>query len=491
MRQEIYERILTFGEYFSHMIEATKKRFGQYIGTLAVGLGLLIGWTMIVLLLLAAISAASVPGILQDPSLVVKMTTQELTALLMKALPAFFFVYFVMLAGYALFSNIFFTMFYLISDSYVAGKKRRFGEMLRYSFRRAFPLLGTEVLYFLFLAGIWVVFSIVIGVLFSAMFLSNLELFQTFEDPAVLSKLWQLWVAAVLWLVMTVFTIYLSVRYSLSVFGRMKYQFSAIKSLKYSRILTKSKVAKIFGNVLLIGVLASLPSVLISFGTNHIVDAKDVFAIGLIAMLFSLFGYLFTSIFQSILFINFDAVRGPSALGTLEGPVHNLKEVYFGEEGERDMPFAEQRSTVSNQSTSDAIVWPVAISEQTAQEENMPDMLVSSETDETKPTQEGEINEPLAVDDAANEEERATDKVVPAGEEAAEEYVELPEEEDMAQESEREIIVSDETEVETNLILEELTKMQEIDAHQKSHRSDPEGDANKNAGDLEQKNENN
>ena len=139
---------------------------------------------------------------------------------------------------------------------------------------------------------------------------------------------------------MIVFIVYLMIRYSFSILGRAKYKFSAYQSMKYSRILTRGKVAKIFGNLLLIALLTGLPIVLIILGTGHVLDASAIMGLASLTMLLSIFLSLFTSTFQSILFINFDAVRGSSAINMLDQPVHNLKDSCFYDNTGVQAPFA-------------------------------------------------------------------------------------------------------------------------------------------------------
>ncbi len=340
MRREMYERILTFGEYFSHMIESVKKRFGQYMGMLGISVGLIFGWSMIFGLLVVLIVGLSLPGIFQDPTMAYGMTNQQMAAFVMKFLPMLFLVYVFALAGALYISNVSVAMCYLITDSYVADTKRPFGEMLKYAFRRALPMLGTEFLYFLLMGGIWMVFSTVVALLFGVMFIANATQLQTFDDASVLLGMWQIWVALVLWIAMLVFTIYLMIRYSFSILGRAKYKFSAYQSMKYSRILTRGKVAKIFGNLLLIALLTGLPIVLITLGTGHVLDASAITGLALLTMLLSIFLSLFTSTFQSVLFINFDAVRGSSVISMLDKPVHNLKDSSFYDDTGVQGPFA-------------------------------------------------------------------------------------------------------------------------------------------------------
>lgn len=198
MRREMYERILTFGEYFSHMIESVKKRFGQYMGMLGISVGLIFGWSMIFGLLVVLIVGLSLPGIFQDPTMAYGMTNQQMAAFVMKFLPMLFLVYVFALAGALYISNVSVAMCYLITDSYVADTKRPFGEMLKYAFRRALPMLGTEFLYFLLMGGIWMVFSTVVALLFGVMFIANATQLQTFDDASVLLGMWQIWVALVL-----------------------------------------------------------------------------------------------------------------------------------------------------------------------------------------------------------------------------------------------------------------------------------------------------
>lgn len=360
MRQEIYERILTFGEYFSHMIESVKKRFGQYMGTLGISVALMLGLSIVWGLLVLLIVGLSLPGILQNSTVTYDMTNQQIIAFIMKALPIFLLLYVFMLAGALYISNVSVAMCYLITDSYVVDKKRPFGEMLKYAFRRALPMLGTEFLYSLLVGGISMVFSTVVGLLFGMMLITNATQLQTFEDVSVLLGMWQIWVAFVLWTAMIVFIVYLMIRYSFSILGRAKYKFSAYQSMKYSRILTRGKVAKIFGNLLLIALLTGLPIVLITLGTGHVLDASAIMGLASLTMLLSIFLSLFTSTFQSILFINFDAVRGSSAINMLDQPVHNLKDSCFYDNTGVQAPFAPNSGGGAVMQTAPAPVAPAA-----------------------------------------------------------------------------------------------------------------------------------
>jgi ABC-type spermidine/putrescine transport system permease subunit I len=64
--------------------------------------------------------------------------------------------------------------------------------------------------------------------------------------------------------------IYISIIYSMSIFGRVKYKLSAIDSLKYSRMLTKGKRGKILGNVLLMALISVVLLLLLAFGLIYL-----------------------------------------------------------------------------------------------------------------------------------------------------------------------------------------------------------------------------
>ncbi len=319
---------------------------------------------------------------------------------------------------------------------------------------------------------------IVIGLLFSAMLASNLTQFQAFDDPAVLLGMWQMWVVFVLWLAMIAFTIYILIRYSFSVLGRAKYQFSAVQSLKYSRMLTRTKVAKIFGNMLLISLLANLPIILMSLGTRHLIDVGAVLGLMSITTLFSFVVYIFTASFQSIMYINFDAVRGADVISKLSGAVHNLKDVYFPHNGAQNVGYADAAAPQA------PVAVPVFADETQRPSEDVADVSITPHegydaqnfvggTDaagqvlEAQPEEEIVID-PEAIDGYADADEIATNPAFTAP-------VTTTEEQNLAAQdggdSEEMSRVSDRSEMETDSVLKELSKMQEIDTG-----NDPQSD---------------
>lgn len=148
MRREMYERILTFGEYFSHMIESVKKRFGQYMGMLGISVGLIFGWSMIFGLLVVLIVGLSLPGIFQDPTMAYGMTNQQMAAFVMKFLPMLFLVYVFALAGALYISNVSVAMCYLITDSYVADTKKTFWRNVEICLPQGIADVGYGILIF-------------------------------------------------------------------------------------------------------------------------------------------------------------------------------------------------------------------------------------------------------------------------------------------------------------------------------------------------------
>lgn len=128
--------------------------------------------------------------------------------------------------------------------------------------------------------------------------------------------------------------------YSMGQLARVKYKFSAISSLRYSRMLTKSKRGKIFGNLLLIGIFYGILVFLLSMISENISNVYIPllsFVVIILVDLVSGFASYMLYIFAAFIFINFDKLKGESIRSTFNTNGIDIKEKYFPDSMKHDV----------------------------------------------------------------------------------------------------------------------------------------------------------
>lgn len=335
MRKEISERILYFKEYCSLMLKTTKERFWQMFGTMLLFALFMIIVTAGFMLLCGVLIARYLPySYLSNIHAWQYIDPQTVLSQLMPVIPAIIgigLIWIVVIMFFACAQN---AMIYLIADSVACNIKRNFAGMLSFAFQRAFPSLGTAVLLALISIGIFIVFGIAFSIVLTAMGFSTYmmyavdfgSLFQS-GNMIVLTTVFIL-----LGVIMLFVSVYIAIMYSMAQLARVKYKFSAVASLKYSRMLTKGKRGKIFGNLFFISIfyailvfLLSLVSENITYVNIALIPFMTIILVNLISAFASFMLYIFTS----FIFINFDSVKRENILNTFTSKVEFIKDKYF------------------------------------------------------------------------------------------------------------------------------------------------------------------
>ncbi|NMC56649.1 MAG: hypothetical protein GYA50_05460, partial [Eubacteriaceae bacterium] len=253
---------------------------------------------------------------------------------------------FMLLAAFA--SSFEMAMIFVLTDSSVSGEKRSFGKMLAFSFKRAFPVMGTTVLLSLIYLAVFAVFLIAAAAIAVSMGI-DFSSIMYYED---ISSQMQLGIYViilfVLYLIMLAFVILISIIYSMSIFARVKYKFCGAASLKYARLLTKGKRGKIFGNMLLIALIDIVIAGLLSYAANTASDFDIPFIPFLIQIVITFIGML-VSVFWAVMFINFDNVKGPDIISSRFAKAINIKDAYFQSETvSQDYTYNQNNSQQNN-----------------------------------------------------------------------------------------------------------------------------------------------
>jgi hypothetical protein len=356
MEKNINERILTFKEYCLLMLRTAKERFWQTFGAMLLFALFMILATVGIILIGGIIIAQYLPyPYLSNIYAWQYIDSQAIISQIAPAIPAMIGIGIILIVVIMFFACAQNAMIYLIADSVACKVKRDFGSILSFAFKRAFPSMGTAVLLSLIAIGIFIIFGILLSVIFVSMGFSSYMLY-TFD----INSLWQLSnmstltiIFVILSLIMLGISIYISIMYSMAQLARVKYKFSAVASLRYSRRLTKGKRGKIFGNLLLIGifygilvwVLSIIPDNISNFSIPLIIPFIVVILIALIRSFASYMLYIFTS----FIFINFDKFKGKNIFDTFASKVVNVKDIHFTNYMQQDE--MEQRSINETSST--------------------------------------------------------------------------------------------------------------------------------------------
>lgn len=314
---DINNSILSFGDYFLLTLKTSKKKFLQLFIVTFIYMAAII---IIILLCFIPIGLAIshyMPTDLFQNSYAMQsyLTSDTYIYQILALLPIIFIAYIVFVFFNMLFLCIELSAIYIITDSFINNRKRNFGSILAFAFKRAFPTLGTYALLMIIMIGISIAYSALIFVI---------SQFNSSGFGYGYGSFWQV----ILYIITLCAMIYISIIYSMSIFARVKYKLSAIDSLRYSRVITKGKRGKILGNILLMALISVVILILLAFAFVYLFyyhGVVSVIIIYLIAMLIQ----MILNVFWAIMFINFDNVKGKDIINTEFPSVVNIKDTYF------------------------------------------------------------------------------------------------------------------------------------------------------------------
>lgn len=343
---DINNTILPFGEYFLLTLRTGGKKFLPLFLTFVISFLAIIILFIICLIPIGLALVNYIPSdILQNTyALEYYIYTGEFFYTLAPALPLIAISFVLMgffTAVIQCFQN---AMVYTITDSSIRDYKNSFGKMFAFAIKRTFPVLGTTILLSLIYIGIYIVFAIAVTAIAMSIGI-DISSFMYYED---ISSQMQLGIFSiicfVLLLIMLFFMILLGLIYSMSIFSRVKYKFSGISSLRYSRLLTKGKRGKIFGNMLLFGLIYMVIAGLLSYASSVATDYGISFLPFLIQAIIALIGVL-ASVFWAVMFINFDNVKGGDIISGKFADTVNIKDAYFQSDADAQNHTYNQNNT--------------------------------------------------------------------------------------------------------------------------------------------------
>ena len=311
---DIFERILPFRDYFSLMLKAGKSRFWQLLGTMLLLFAISIVLMIICMIPIGIILAGTIPmDLLYDNYAMANyFYSDEFMYQILTAIPAMLISMAIFILAALLISSVQYSMVYLITDSYINGEKRSFGQMFSYSIKRAFPVTGTSVLLTLMGIGIAAVFCAVFFGICSAM---GVDVYSAmyYQDLSVLDNGAFLGVMILMYLLLLAVCMFIGIIYSFSVTARVKYKLSAIETLRYSRRITKGKRVKLLGNYLLMGLIFVGIIIVLSIIFAPAVQNNNTFVTLILDIISAVIG-IFVSVFWTVIFINFDKATGQAIL---------------------------------------------------------------------------------------------------------------------------------------------------------------------------------
>ncbi len=343
---DINNTILPFGEYFLLTLRTSGKKFLPLFLTFVISFFAIIILFIICLIPIGLALVNYIPSdILQNAyALEYYIYTGEFFYALAPALPLIA-ISFVLMGFFTTVIQCFQSaMVYTITDSSIRDYKNSFGKMFAFAIKRTFPALGTTILLSLIYIGIYIVFAIAVTAIAMSIGI-DISSFMYYED---ISSQMQLGIFSiicfVLLLIMLVFMILLGLIYSMSIYSRVKYKFSGISSLRYSRLLTKGKRGKIFGNMLLFGLIYMVIAGLLSYASSVATDYGIPFLPFLIQAIIALIGVL-VSVFWAVMFINFDNVKGGDIISGKFANTVNIKDAYFQSDADAQNHTYNQNNT--------------------------------------------------------------------------------------------------------------------------------------------------
>lgn len=327
---DINNSILSFGDYFLLTIKTGGKKVLPLLLTLVISFVTMMVVFFICMIPVVLALANNLPfDILQDlNALEYYIYSGEIFYELIPVLPALA-VSFILMGFFSSIIQCFqIAMIYTITDSSVCDEKRSFGKMFSYALKRTFPILGTDIVLSLIYSAISTVFIIAAIAIAVAMGI-DISSVMYYEDISAQMQLGVFTIICfVLLLIMLVFIILFAIIYSMSIFARAKYKFSGVSSLRYSRLLTKGKRGKIFGNMLLFGLIFGAVGTLLSYASSTAADYGILFIPFLIQLVVTFIGML-VSVFWVVMFINFDNVKGKDIISSRFSKAVNIKDAYF------------------------------------------------------------------------------------------------------------------------------------------------------------------
>jgi len=340
------EKILPFGQYFSITLKIFIRKFFPLLGTL-----LLTVLAAIVIMFIVAVPVLIVMAnniniqMLQNTDILMNyLYSGQFANLIYSSLPVLAVTAFLCALLFMLLGGIMMAMIYLITDSYISGEKRSYGKMLAYSIKRAFPQLGTAILLSLLITAIVVVFVIIAAFIGAAMGVSFYNMVYgsdvIFQPGLIAYSI----IMILLFIIMLCAIIYVSMIYCMAQLARIKYKLSGVATLRYSRLLTKKKRAKILGNYLLLTLIYMIIAFIFSFFSNLAYQYKIPFLPFILDLTVSLAGII-VSVFWAVIFINFDSAKGQDILKEKFIKAVCVKEMYFASAGKTNesMGKAEQK----------------------------------------------------------------------------------------------------------------------------------------------------